>query len=197
MTERPLDSQGDATSDGDQQNEHSGNVNTSGGAFIGGSVNVGRDFIGRDKIENYFNTPLPDPEQQAVMEILSACYRRAVFTRTPLEMDQEAMFGSLITCRNLVMPQIPKIKTRHLQQVASDIIAVLDEIELRRRYFRNYTWTEWRVVQEIDDLKLHMLNLLSELAEGSGQSYVLPRALSDDRYFTLKEANSRPDGRRF
>lgn len=124
-------------------------------------------------------------QAQIVAEILSACYRRAVFTRTHAQLNHEAMSASLSQCRRLIQPLIPRITSVQLQQNAARLIALLDEIERQR------SSTSWDF-DMIDTLKLRLIQEISTLAQRAGFSFKLPTALSEDIYFTEDEASQPP-----
>jgi hypothetical protein len=131
---------------------------------------------------------LADRESQqarVVAEILSACYRRAVFTRTHAQMSLEAMSASLSECRRLIQPLIPRVTQVKSQERAARLIALLDEIE------RQCSAAHWDF-QRIDHLKLQLIQEISALAKSVDFSFKLPVALSEDMYFTEQEAGQPP-----
>lgn len=126
---------------------------------------------------------LSESDKTTVGEILKNCYRRALFTRTHAQTSHDAMVASIAECRQFVQLKVPKIQSVELQQVASNLLATLDNIE---RFEENEDSTQ------IDPQKLEALRLLSMLSNKTGIPYSVPKTLIEDVYFSKEEADQPP-----
>lgn len=113
--------------------------------------------------------------QKAVRDILSLCYRRALFTRTHAQIELQAMYASLDDCREKVQRKVPLIASPDLQQASADIVGQLDTIKRQQTTNENN-------FDEIDTAKRRILEKLIVLARGIGVPFSVPRALEEDIY---------------
>jgi hypothetical protein len=128
-------------------------------------------------------TPTPEP---AIKNILTDCYRRALFTRMHAQLNEDAMFASIEKCRESLQRNNPSIRRRDLQTTAAELLGTVEQIE-RRRPVRGSD-----DVSTINQLKLIALHWFRELAKATGGSYPLPEAgkLAEAMYFTQQEADA-------
>lgn len=119
----------------------------------------------------------------AVKAVLAGCYRRAVFTRTHAQLSQEAMFASISECRKLVQIQIPHIEDHVLRTATADILMALTGIEAEQKA---------PDFSRIDAYKLVALNGLLKLSQVTGVTYIIPRNLTEEFFFSETEANLPP-----
>jgi len=134
-----------------------------------------------------WTTPTTTQKQSlnALKEILDGCYRRAVFTRTHAQMDQEAMFASVRECRQLVQSKAPKVATAELRQHVATLLAAFDGIE--REHGK-----QPRDFSRIDGYKLEALRRLTLLSRLTGLLYVLPENLTEEVFFSKIDADLPP-----
>ena len=124
--------------------------------------------------------PLPEP---AVEDILSGCYRRALFTRMHAQLDTKAMVTSIDACRVTIQMNIPKIHRRDLKEVAVKLLATVDQI-LHENADNPESWPK------INALKLQAIHSFKLLAAATGDSYLVPDdgKLAESGYFSNEEA---------
>lgn len=125
----------------------------------------------------------PEPEP-AVGDILSGCYRRALFTRMHAQLSTRDMTTSIDACRITVQMNIPKIHNKELRQVAVKLLGTIDQI-LHLDPTSPDNWAQ------IDQLKLEALRSFKELAAATGDVYLLPDdgKLAEGYYFNLDDAS--------
>lgn len=125
---------------------------------------------------------------EPMRKILSACYRRAIFTRTQAQMSHEAMFKSIQHALELVQPQVPLLTLAGHQEYASQIVSELDQI-LR---YQNDVFDRY---EKIDESKVRILSLLSNLANDTNLPFKFPtdNKLGEEIYFDIEEANKEPE----
>src|SRR3954462_3312604 len=69
------------------------------------------------------------PPETAVATILQDCYRRALFTRMHAQLDDDAMFFSIAKCRESIQKNLPAIRNKHLNDIAVELLATVENIE--------------------------------------------------------------------
>lgn len=126
---------------------------------------------------------------EAVRVILEGCYRRAVFTRTHAQMDHNAMFASITECRELVQSKVPAVSSSNLNQPTADLVSALEGIE------REKAREPWDF-SRIDAYKLEALKRFTLLSRLTGVPYTLPTNLTEEIFFSKKEADLPPIGAR-
>lgn len=126
---------------------------------------------------------LSESDRKTVGGILKNCYRRSLFTRTHAQTSHDAMVASIAECRKFLQRQVPDIESAQLQQLASNLLATLDNIE---RFKENED------PAQIDPQKLEALRLLSALSKKTGIPYSVPKTLIEDAYFSKEEADQPP-----
>lgn len=100
------------------------------------------------------------------------------------QLSVEAMFKSIMGCREIVESNQPVIINRSSSQTAANLIAALEGIE-RQQAKPN--------PENIDQLKLQVIRGLYKLSRTIKMPFVLPQNLrKDDFYFTLEDANKAP-----
>jgi hypothetical protein len=129
-------------------------------------------------------------DQEVVREVLAACYRRAVFTRTHAQLDLGAMFASLAQCRATLQQLVVRVEPEELQQLVVGIIEDLDTIERKADPLGITIVT----AHDIDAAKLRIIKALRQLAVAAEISFPLPRSLTEEIFFTEDEANAPPEG---
>lgn len=116
-------------------------------------------------------------------EIIKQCYRRALFTRTHDQLSLENMFLSLSDCRKELSLLMPKLKDKNYTILTTNIISCLDEIE---RYKIKLD------LKKIDALKLESIRNIVELSKLLNRSYIIPKALTEEMFFSREDANKPP-----
>jgi hypothetical protein len=122
-----------------------------------------------------------DTTQNLIVEVLSACSRRAVYTRMHAQLDHDAMFRSLADCRSKLQSIVARIEPKNLQQMVADIIGELDFIERHKENF-----------EKINEAKLRIIASLEKLSNAAGVSYTLPRSMTEEVFWSIEEANQLP-----
>jgi|GEM_PF-5540493 hypothetical protein len=122
---------------------------------------------------------------EATTRILSGCYKRAIFTRTHAQMNHEAMFSSITSCRQQVQNEIPHISIEKWKQPAANILAALEAIE---REEKSEPWD----FDKIDTYKLQALKGFQYLSRETKISYPIPENLTEEVFFDKKEADLPP-----
>src|SRR5579859_1847598 len=120
-------------------------------------------------------------DRKIIQDILSACYRRAVFTRYHAQLNQEAMFESLSDCRVQLQKLIAYLQDEKNQTLVSGIIGELDYIE--RINAAGFTWQGSGTLGSIDGAKLRIIKCLTELASYAGLPFAMPKSLTEELFF--------------
>jgi hypothetical protein len=128
-------------------------------------------------------------EIEAVKSILQGCYKRAVYTRTHAQMSHRAMFDVIGKCRAIVQEKVPSIASPDLAQHAANLIASLYAIEREEA-------KEPLDCARIDSFKLETLKGLSFLSRLTKIPYVVPQNLTEEVFFSMKEAEMAPTMRK-
>ena len=120
---------------------------------------------------------------KAITTILTACHRRALFTRMHFEMSFDSMFSTIAKCRQTIDSEIQNIQDKKLQEEAMNLLAAVEGIERLRGQ---------PDVDLINKWKLAALHSFRLLAEATGGSYPLPKAgeLAVGFYFTQEESDA-------
>jgi hypothetical protein len=139
----------------------------------------------RGKIEQSY------PEKP-IRDVLSACYRRAVFTRYHAQLNHGAMFESLSECRSQLQRLIAYVEPEEQQRLVAGVIAELDLIE--RCHQQDFTWQGLGTMGTIDGAKLRIIHSLAKLAQNARISFVLPASVTEELFFSREEADSAPQG---
>lgn len=130
-----------------------------------------------------------DLDRETVKSILSACYRRAIFTRMHAQLSHEAMFASISDAIGMVQPLIPRIESEELQEIAANIVAELDFI-VRCGMENDY----YDHTQQINTAKIQILHSLILLADKTSAKFTIPsHRLTEDAFFTKEEADNPPE----
>jgi hypothetical protein len=123
---------------------------------------------------------------EAIRKILSACYRRAIFTRTHAQLDIGAMYRSIAEAIGAVQSQIMNISSPDMQQTAASIVGELDSILHQQT-------ASFQDAAKIDESKLRILQAMTKLAKESGLPFRIPEGrLTEEVFFSDKEANREP-----
>ncbi len=128
-----------------------------------------------------------------IREVLSTCYRRAVFTRYHAQIDSEAMFASLADCRVALQKLVIHITPADNQHLVAGIIGELDLIERA-----NASWNKGgrlEISDTINGCKLRVIHALVELARRVRVPLAFPQTVTEDLLFSVQDAN-RPPTRR-
>jgi hypothetical protein len=153
------------------------------------------NYLVKDDLNNLVtavrNNYVSDEALKAEKNILTGCYRRAVFTRMHVEMNQEAMFKSISACREIVQANLLPINPSALRQLTANMLGELESIERQQPLPKDYEQIE-QAFKKIDQSKLKIIQGLNELAKHVNLEFTLPKDLTTDFFFTLKEANEAP-----
>jgi len=122
--------------------------------------------------------------REAVREILIACYRRAIFTRTHAQINMKAMYASLSDCRSQLQRKIMHIDEIDQQRLVAGIIGELDLLE---RHRDNWGGTD------IDGSKLRIIRALNELAKAARLNFVVPISLTEEFFDSPEDAGKPPN----
>lgn len=153
---------------------------TAATAIIGWFVTA---YLSRRKEDRAREIEKKGASKDLIREVLSACYTRAVYTRTHAQLDHNAMFRSLASCRSHLQKVVTRIEPKDNQQLVADIISQLDFIERNKEDFN-----------KINQAKLRIIGSLAKLSDEVGVSYVLPHSTTEDVFFSIEEANMPPTG---
>ena len=130
---------------------------------------------------------------KTIRQVISICYRRAVFTRFHAQLDPEAMFASLAECRVALQPLVTYVEPEDNQQLVAKIIADLDSLErIHRQHFGSYHYDEVTKA-EINSVKLRIIHALSELAKSVSIPFDLPKSLTEETFFDKRAADAPPE----
>ncbi len=131
-------------------------------------------------------------DKKLIQDVLSACYRRAVFTRYHAQLNHEAMFESLADCRVQLQKLIAYLEDDKNQSLVSGIIGELDYIE--RVNNAKFTWDGSGTMGSIDGAKLRIIKSLYELSNYSNLNFVMPKSLTEEVFWNKKDAYDPPVG---
>lgn len=129
---------------------------------------------------------------QTARDVLSACYRRAVFTRFHAQLAPDAMFSSLAQCRQTLQRLVAYVEPFENQALVAGTISELDLIE--RVGAEPFTWNHSGTAATIDGAKLRIISALATLAKRSNISFAMPPSLTEELFQNDSEASSAPVG---
>jgi hypothetical protein len=137
---------------------------------------------------------LSDADKYLAYRVISACFRRAVFTRMHGQINVEAMDTSLRQIIGSVQPLIPEMSNPALQRNAWDIIRGIDAIErvVAKAKAGGSIELAREKTPEIDKCKLQIIDALLEMRRAADLAIQLPFSLQQDDFFTVEEADSKP-----
>lgn len=131
-----------------------------------------------------------------VKDVISLCYTRAIFTKMDSEIRLDAMFESIGSSISQLQRRIIKIKSQFIQRIILEIVSKLDEIERYRNSVEDIQVysinTKPAIRKQIDLLKVEVINRLHTLRREANISVQLPTTLIFDHFFSLDDANKRP-----
>lgn len=127
-----------------------------------------------------------------IRDVLSACYRRAVFTRYHAQMSHDAMIASLTDCRVTLQKLVVRVTPSECQRLVAGIIGEIDLIE--RVHAKAFTWAGSGTAATIDGAKLRIIHALSELARDANLPLEFPQSLTEELIYSQEDANSPPVG---
>jgi hypothetical protein len=131
---------------------------------------------------------------KTIRNVISICYRRAVFTRFNAQLEPEAMFASLAECRVALQPLVTYVEPEDNQQLVAGIIADLDSLErIHRQHFGSYYYDEVTKAK-INSVKLRIIHALSKLAKSVSIPFDLPKSLTEETFLNKSDADARPKG---
>ena len=137
--------------------------------------------VGRYLSQANLRKETSSPSVDRIREVLAACYRRSIFTRTHAQLDLNAMFESLANCRSILQRIAAFVEPESLQQLVAQIIGDLDYIERHKEE-----------LQSIDAAKLKIIAALLQLSKAANISYILPASLTEDVFFAREDADGAP-----
>lgn len=135
------------------------------------------------------NEQATEAQKSTLKDVVSACYRRAVFTRYHAQLSREAMFSSLADCRGNLQRLIAYVEPLDNKRLVAGIIAELDLIERIAAIPEDDGNRD-----AIDKCKLRIISALSVLATRAGSTLILPVGISEEVFFDDQEANAPPTG---
>jgi hypothetical protein len=137
-----------------------------------------------------------DVSKEAIQTVLSACYRRAIFTRFHAQMDPQAMLQSMDGCRMTLQQIVAYIRPEEAQLLVAGIIGELDLIG--RTFKRGFFWSSKGLIggtaEIIDQSKLRIVHSLYALANIAGLPISFPTTLTEELMRSAEEAASPPKG---
>jgi hypothetical protein len=125
------------------------------------------------------------------VQILAACFRRAIYCRMHAQIDPEAMYRSIGEAIGAVQPLRPHVHDQAFQLSCDQIITALDDIERTKKIDHGMT-ASLEVNDQIDDNKRKVVQLLLEIRRVADIKMQLPFSLREDAFFGLVRANGPP-----
>lgn len=122
-----------------------------------------------------------------IRNVLSVCYRRAIFTRLHAQMNHGAMLASLASCRVALQKRVVNISPTDCQALVAGIIGEIDLIE--RTLSKQY-WT----AETIDGAKLRIIHSLRALATKADVPIEFPRGITEELIWRRSDADLPPAG---
>ena len=146
---------------------------------------INRDYECRNRRANY-------EINESVSQILTSCYRRALFTRTQHEINQDEMFKGIRECGSTIQNNLLHISDPEQEDIALQLSAIIDNIELIHNKHRHSGLLAGEEIHNIDILKVNALHLFRRLTAMVNLNYPLPDegSLARSNYFTQKEADA-------
>jgi len=153
------------------------------------------------------NSFISSGDKAEIRTLIEACYRRAIFTKMGSEIRLSAMFLSLKDCMRMVQRIVPSIRDQSLQYLALQVEKDLDKLErigcryTDRHYIEANDMSDWSFKlpksesQEIDEIKLDIINKLLELRRVARIPITLPTTLEFDCFFSADQASQKPGDR--
>ena len=139
-------------------------------------------------------SPLQQSDRDIALEVIQACFRRAIFTRMAAEIKLEAMYSSIGRSLSAVQNLIPHIRDQALQFACLEIVGALDAIERIQLESKAQISVglppELQI--EIDQNKMKIIRLLLEIRRAARIPMQLPFALQINHFFSQEEADSPP-----
>ena len=129
---------------------------------------------------------------ERIREVLAACYRRAIFTRSHAQLDHQAMFDSLANCRSTLQKIVVFVEPEELQRLVAGIIGELDFIERCEK--KPFTWEGMGTMGTIDGAKLRIIHALVELSKAVQVPFILPTSLTEELFWSKEDADKPPIG---
>jgi hypothetical protein len=177
------------------------------GAIVGAAVAA---YFNRRQANLRWNREQEEAARDVIRQVLSTCYRRALFTPTIGHQDFNAMFASLAECRSELQSMYGKIRSSEHQRLVEEIISLLDFIE--KRDFTKIPTEDLpptyagmpiharreQVAHGIDIAKTRIIELLKRLRSEADVPFELRNSILDGgplywAYRGLEEANEPPD----
>lgn len=124
---------------------------------------------------------------QVIKEVLSLCYRRAVFARVHAQISLSAMYASLSDCRSSLQKLIVSVAHDEAQRLVAGIVGELDFLE-RRQNVPGDWWTE--NAPEINGAKMRIISSLIRLSRIAKIPYNLPTSIVEDAFFGKEDADA-------
>ena len=154
-------------------------------ALIGAAVTILGwfmiSYLSRSKEDRTRKIDKNKANKDLIINVLSACNTRAVYTRTHAQLDHKAMFQSLTKSRLTLQDAASRIESKNDQQLVVNIVGQIDFIERNKKDF-----------DKIDQAKLKIIALLKKLSDSAGVPYVLPQSITEELFFSLEEADQPP-----
>lgn len=125
-------------------------------------------------------------------QVISACFRRAIFSRMDSEINLKAMYDSINNSIGIVNSLIPNIHNQELQFICGQIVSALDRIE--RTQTSSVSWSHnlpVNIREKIDTYKLDVVRLLLEIRRAAKIPMQLPFSLKLDHFYP-DTANEQP-----
>lgn len=119
-----------------------------------------------------------DEAQELIRKVLTLCNRQALYTRMHGQVDPDAMFSSLASCRIDLQKILYHIEPMENQELVTDVINKLLVIEKNKKDFKI-----------IDQAKLDIIDSLVKLSERAKVSYFLPHSITEEAFDDIEGAN--------
>lgn len=123
-----------------------------------------------------------------IRQILSLCYRRAVFTRFHAQLNVEAMFASMTEARAGLQKLVMSIEDPTVRREVVGLIAEFDAVERLR--------SPPGPPEAINATKLRLIAGLNRLGAIEGIDFPLPSGPLEDVFWTREDADSPPGEKR-
>jgi Effector-associated domain 11 len=139
-----------------------------------------------DETEFDYKTIFDPESRNKIKEVLSLCYKRAIFTRLHAQLSLEAMIESLIDTRIQLQKKVIGIEPKKARELVVQIISEIDYIE---RLFEEGLDKNW---ERINPAKLRIIASLISLSQIIEYEFEIPTSLSENVFFTKEEADLKP-----
>jgi len=133
-------------------------------------------------------------DKDLALQVVKACFRRAVYTRMDSEIDTRTMYDSIGAAIGLLQMIIPQIQDQALQYDCNEILVHLDQVDRTRLLApeRIADFVSAPIKLKINHSKQQVVQLLLNIRRTAGIPMQLPTALRSEHYFGIDQANGPP-----